>query len=67
MKTNAKPVVPMTQTVNINLNEVDEHDLPHIENVIRCLRKQKRANLNDLYYAGMTLLAIAQRNGLHIP
>lgn len=67
MKTNAKPVVPMTQMVNINLNEVDEHDLPHIENVIRRLRQQKRTNLNDLYYAGMTLLAIAQRNGFHIP
>lgn len=64
MKPNTDPV---PRTMEINLNEVDEHDLPHIEQVVRRLRKQKRADLDDLYYAGMTLLSIAQRNGLHIP
>ena len=53
--------------MEIDLNEVDERDLPHIEQVVRRLRKQRRADLDDLYYAGMTLLSIAQRNGLHIP
>jgi hypothetical protein len=53
--------------VDIALTEVDERDLPQIEQVVRRLRKQKRADLDDLYYSGMTLLAIAQRNGLHIP
>ncbi len=57
----------MPHVVNIELDEVDEHDLPRIEQVVRRLRKQKRADLDDLYYAGMALLSIARRNGLHIP
>ena len=57
----------MPHVVDIRLDEVDEHGLPHIEQVVRRLRKQRRADLDDLYYVGMTLLAIARRNGLHIP
>ena len=57
----------MPPVVDIELDEVDEHDLPRIEQVVKRLRKQKLPDLDDLYYAGMTLLSIAQRNGLHIP
>jgi hypothetical protein len=52
--------------IDVVFTEIDERDLPQIEQVIRRLRKQKRADLDDLLYSGMVLLSIAKRNGLPI-